>query len=558
MRKGALRKPWCCRYNHLFVLSVCLFVLLWAGDVWAAASVRTTSLALLIGNNDGGRRTKALQFAESDARKMKHVLLEASGARKRNIWLARGVSDIALRRIMKKIKTRIQRIRKKRGTQHNITLLVYYSGHARKGQLLLGRSTFSFRELRSFLRASGADVRLAIIDACESGRLTTLKGLRHRNKTFPIPMLHISPTIKGEVLISATGAKESAHEDPELRGGVFTHYLVSGLRGAADRNGDGYVTLEEIYRYAYLRSLERTILSVHGPQRAHFRKSLSGYGRLVLTSLSRPRSWLLLRAGVAGDFFVWDRAKSVLLAELNKSKGRAGVIALSPGRYVLQWRRKGGIFSSKISLRRGQKLRLRMIGRRVAYWKKGTIRGTTSSSEAGLWVPFEGQQEGFSFGVHYRLGVGQLSQGMLTQGVGLTFRFPLESIGWDAMHVGIRLAYQYGTSQLSSTFGYTAHILPVDVSLGWRLWHGRWGELSLGPRLRFAPLLQSLEQPPNKDEQILSMMYEAGGMLQWQLHLTSTWFVRLDIDGGVRLFDLGGDWVARGVASFSLGGGWRW
>ena len=146
----------------------------------------------------------------------------------------------------------------------------------------------------------------------------------------------------------------------------------------------------------------------------------------------------------------------------------------------------------------------------------------------------------------------------LEWGVGLTFRFPLESIGWDAMHVGIRLAYQYGTSQLSSTFGYTAHILPVDVSLGWRLWHGRWGELSLGPRLRFAPLLQSLEQPPNKDEQILSMMYEAGGMLQWQLHLTSTWFVRLDIDGGVRLFDLGGDWVARGVASFSLGGGWRW
>lgn len=34
----------------------------------------------------------------------------------------------------------------------------------------------------------------------------------------------------------------------EIRGSWFTHALVSGLLGAADRNRDGLVVLEEAYR----------------------------------------------------------------------------------------------------------------------------------------------------------------------------------------------------------------------------------------------------------------------------------------------------------------------
>ena len=35
----------------------------------------------------------------------------------------------------------------------------------------------------------------------------------------------------------------------ELGHGVFTYYLVRGLRGAADLNRDGIVTLQELYEY---------------------------------------------------------------------------------------------------------------------------------------------------------------------------------------------------------------------------------------------------------------------------------------------------------------------
>jgi uncharacterized caspase-like protein len=38
-------------------------------------------------------------------------------------------------------------------------------------------------------------------------------------------------------------------EVPELGHGLFTHYLVQGLRGAADLDRDGIVSLQEVYQY---------------------------------------------------------------------------------------------------------------------------------------------------------------------------------------------------------------------------------------------------------------------------------------------------------------------
>ena len=40
------------------------------------------------------------------------------------------------------------------------------------------------------------------------------------------------------MLLSSSGADELSQESRALAGSVFTHHLVSGLRGAADENGD--------------------------------------------------------------------------------------------------------------------------------------------------------------------------------------------------------------------------------------------------------------------------------------------------------------------------------
>jgi uncharacterized caspase-like protein len=40
-----------------------------------------------------------------------------------------------------------------------------------------------------------------------------------------------------------------ALEVPSLGHGLFTYYVLEGLQGKADRNGDGIVTVSELYEY---------------------------------------------------------------------------------------------------------------------------------------------------------------------------------------------------------------------------------------------------------------------------------------------------------------------
>ncbi|MGD8882833.1 MAG: caspase family protein [Desulfobacterales bacterium] len=54
---------------------------------------------------------------------------------------------------------------------------------------------------------------------------------------------------KGKVIITASSANEVSVEKDELGHGVFTYYLIQGLRGPADTDADGLVTIDEVYRY---------------------------------------------------------------------------------------------------------------------------------------------------------------------------------------------------------------------------------------------------------------------------------------------------------------------
>ncbi len=46
-----------------------------------------------------------------------------------------------------------------------------------------------------------------------------------------------------------SGANEVSGEDDKLQHGVFTYFLLEGLRGKADKDRDGIITVDEVYRY---------------------------------------------------------------------------------------------------------------------------------------------------------------------------------------------------------------------------------------------------------------------------------------------------------------------
>ena len=49
--------------------------------------------------------------------------------------------------------------------------------------------------------------------------------------------------------MTASGANEVSAEKPNLKHGVFTYFLLKGLKGKADTDQDGLITVDEAYRY---------------------------------------------------------------------------------------------------------------------------------------------------------------------------------------------------------------------------------------------------------------------------------------------------------------------
>jgi uncharacterized caspase-like protein len=116
-----------------------------------------------------------------------------------------------------------------------------------------------------------------LLDTCYSGsaggRTFTRQQLRsnHLNDQF----LERLTRSKGRVIITAAGPNEVALETSELGHGLFTYYLLEGLGGRADRDGDGIVTVSELYEYLE-HEVDRRARAAGGRQRPLMRGEIEG------------------------------------------------------------------------------------------------------------------------------------------------------------------------------------------------------------------------------------------------------------------------------------------
>jgi uncharacterized caspase-like protein len=91
-----------------------------------------------------------------------------------------------------------------------------------------------------------------LADACYSGgsggRTISISGIR---ANIADGFLERVAGGRGKVIITASSANEVSVEKDELQHGVFTYYLLEGLRGKADLDRDAMITVDEVYRYVY-------------------------------------------------------------------------------------------------------------------------------------------------------------------------------------------------------------------------------------------------------------------------------------------------------------------
>jgi len=259
----------------------------------AVAAAQVERFAVVVGNDTGAPPELPLRWAEADATRVAAVLQEVGGVRPENVALLRGQDADGVRRALIAVNDRI------RDAGRETVLFVYYSGHADAEDLHLGTTSLALRELEQLVRGSAASFRLLVLDACRSGALTRVKG------GTPIPPfeLRVSERVPGEgaVFLTSSSASEDSQESDDLKGSFFTHAFVSGLLGAADADGDGRVTLEEVYRHAYDATVRGSSRTLAGLQHPTFQYDVRGQGDVVLATLlgnERTRAWLVFPEGL--------------------------------------------------------------------------------------------------------------------------------------------------------------------------------------------------------------------------------------------------------------------
>lgn len=303
---------------------------------WAPASARAEpqTYALVIGADRGGYGQAPLRFATQDARRVADLLVELGRTRRDRVRLLLDPSPAAIERALSQLNAQLAEHAR---AGESSKLFFYYSGHARARALSLEGGELPLATLRQALLALPSTLTVAVLDACQSGAISGVKGATPTSDFSSGAVFGLHN--EGVAVLASSTAAEFSQESMELGASYFTHHLVTGLRGAADADADGTVSLDEVYRYAYQNTLSDTLRTRVGSQHATLETELKGHGGVPLSFTADADARLRLPESVAGRVAVQRRGRGAVLAELEKVRGSSLTLALPHGAYEVLVRR---------------------------------------------------------------------------------------------------------------------------------------------------------------------------------------------------------------------------
>lgn len=299
--------------------------------------------ALVVGSNNGGGDRVRLRYAGRDANNIATVLRQLGGVNDGDMTRLDEPSITDIDRAFDTLSTRVREERKK---GQRIELVVYYSGHADETGILVAGTRYEYQRLRQRIRAVPADVHIAIVDSCASGSFTRIKG----GTKLPPFLRDNANQVQGFAFLSSSSEDEDAQESDRIGASFFTYFFVAGLRGAADRNRDGRITLTEAYQYAYEQTLGRTQNTQHGPQHPAYDMHLSGTGDIVMSDLRSTESALVFPLALKGRITLVDKATNRVVVEVTKEAGEPLSLALPSETYSVHVENGKGEFIATVTL----------------------------------------------------------------------------------------------------------------------------------------------------------------------------------------------------------------
>lgn len=337
-----------------------LFVAVTSFAVSSSADERRVIVA--IGSNRGLDAERPLTFAERDAERFAKVMTELGGVNREDVSL---VTAPTPHRVMQALAAAGARL------GSDSMLVVYYSGHGSDIALHMQGDRLELAQLRAVINGLPARLRLLVVDACRDN--VAEKGFS-AVEPFAISITR-APQHRGVVTMQSAGPGEVALESIRLRSGLFSHYLISGLRGAADRDSDGRISVNEAYDFAYSRTLQQSASAIGRTQHPTIRIDIEGAGPLVLTSVAPSKSLLLLPPGRDVHYTVFEKGSEAAFAEAWSEPEAPTRVALPAGHFVVQRRSSDASAVGEVTLPFGGTYRLAAADFRAMDDEELTLRG---------------------------------------------------------------------------------------------------------------------------------------------------------------------------------------
>ena len=236
---------------------------------WADPAPETTAarFALIVGVNHAGEPGLAtLKYADDDAARYQDLfrLLGArtylltrldENTRRLHAQAAAEARDPTRQELAEAVRALKADVARAKAQGVPTVLYFIYAGHGNVdgevGYLSLEDGRLDGTMLaRDVLGAIDADLSHVIVDACYSYFLAFGRGPGGERR--PLHDFTETPELARDdrwgLLLSTSGARES-HEWDAFQAGIFSHEVRSGLYGAADANGDGWVSYPEMVAF---------------------------------------------------------------------------------------------------------------------------------------------------------------------------------------------------------------------------------------------------------------------------------------------------------------------
>lgn len=285
--------------------------------------------AVVIGNNRGLPKERPLKYAARDASEMARALIRGQAFEDDRVYCLQNQTLEGIRNSLSELRGRLLEIRK---AGKKTLVMLYFSGHGSKGGVHVEGRLWNRDEFLAAFDELQGDLKILILDACESGDFLRSKGMMLIDERLIEQEDRLGS--HGRILLSASAKGEAAQESEDYRGAVFTHHLLNGIRGLADYDQDGQIRLLEVFDYAQTATKKESHFGESALQTPSFDFDVVGENDPVLAKIEKKEVLVQFVGMDAGALRVFAYPYKEVAYHLYLTGRKTTQISIPSGRYL--------------------------------------------------------------------------------------------------------------------------------------------------------------------------------------------------------------------------------